>query len=159
MVAYNFKKIFVPSIEQLQKLQTIRAHRKRHTRPGELVQLYTGQRTRHCRKIIPDPPCEAINDIVIDVKAPTGREAFGRVAAVAVDGAQLDDWLVDHLALNDGFDPRFIIVKKIIPDARAAVTASYPDRAKLARLQMGHFWHETHGAGTFEGGDRQVEAA
>lgn len=58
MVAYSFKKRFAPPIiAGLQpgplvvgmKRQTIRADRKRHARPGEELQLYTGTRTTSCQ--------------------------------------------------------------------------------------------------------------
>lgn len=54
MVAYSFKKQFGPPILAGTKAQTIRAERTgkgRHVRPGELVQLYTGMRSKHCRRL------------------------------------------------------------------------------------------------------------
>lgn len=66
MVAYSFKPRFVePILSGLMKnldedralayspkRQTIRATgKRRHARPGETLQLYTGMRTRQCRKI------------------------------------------------------------------------------------------------------------
>jgi hypothetical protein len=50
MVAYSFKPRFEMPIVTLRKTGTIRAHgRRRHARPGERLQLYTGMRTRSCR--------------------------------------------------------------------------------------------------------------
>lgn len=49
MVALNFSPLFVPQIEDGIKCQTIRV--KPRTSPGEALQLYTGQRTKECRKI------------------------------------------------------------------------------------------------------------
>ncbi|MCI4661449.1 MAG: hypothetical protein MRY63_06450 [Neomegalonema sp.] len=59
MVAYNFKDQFVQPISLGIKRQTIRrASRRRHAAVGELVQLYTGMRTKGCRKIVAqDPVC------------------------------------------------------------------------------------------------------
>lgn len=74
MVAYSFKKRFVPAVllglkpspgadTVRPKRQTIRAgsvsgggtasttNGKRHARPGEVVQLYTAMRTKQCRKL------------------------------------------------------------------------------------------------------------
>lgn len=51
MVAYSFRARFVAPIEAGTKRQTIRAPRKRHAKPGEELQLYTGMRTRACRLI------------------------------------------------------------------------------------------------------------
>ena len=63
MVAYSFQRRFAEPILAGAKRQTIRADRKRHARPGELVQLYVGMRTKACRKIIPDPVCTAIEPV------------------------------------------------------------------------------------------------
>ena len=50
MVAYNFQAQFAPAVERGEKLQTIRAEgKRRHARPGETVQLYTGMRRPGCR--------------------------------------------------------------------------------------------------------------
>lgn len=59
MVAYNFQKRFAEAVARGEKTQTIRAPRKtRHAKAGELIQLYTGMRTRGCRKLRdPDPIC------------------------------------------------------------------------------------------------------
>lgn len=72
MVAYSFKAQFVPLVEQGLKTKTIRGHRKRHAKPGEAIQLYTGMRTSACRKLRnPDPICKAITPIQIDLKGIT----------------------------------------------------------------------------------------
>jgi hypothetical protein len=58
LVAYSFKYRFAEPIIAGTKRQTIRADRKRHARPGERLQLFTGMRTRQCRKILDvDPVC------------------------------------------------------------------------------------------------------
>lgn len=96
MVAYNFKSQFAPKVESGEKRQTIRANgKRRHARPGEALQLYTGMRTRACRKLIdPDPICtEAIpirvswtwsgiliwlaGDSVVDTEAFARADGFG----------------------------------------------------------------------------------
>lgn len=51
MPAYNFKKEFAPLVESGQKRQTIRQRRKRPTKVGDTLYLYTGMRTRDCRKL------------------------------------------------------------------------------------------------------------
>lgn len=51
MVAYSFKRRFAEPILAGAKRQTIRADRRRHARPGEELQLYTGMRTKSCRLI------------------------------------------------------------------------------------------------------------
>jgi hypothetical protein len=58
MVAYSYQKRFVEPMTSghpvtgVIKNQTIRAERKRHARPGEMIQNYTGMRTKHCRLVI-----------------------------------------------------------------------------------------------------------
>lgn len=51
MVSYSFRPRFVDPILSGRKRQTVRAHRRRHARAGEELQLYTGMRTRSCRLI------------------------------------------------------------------------------------------------------------
>ena len=69
MVALSFKAQFAPPIVAGIKRQTVRAGRKRPPRAGERLQLYVGMRTKHCRKIIPDPICTEVSLIVIEVDA------------------------------------------------------------------------------------------
>lgn len=58
MVAYNFQARFADAVERGKKRQTIRRKRANgHARPGDAVQLYTGMRTRACRKLA-DAVCE-----------------------------------------------------------------------------------------------------
>lgn len=47
MVAYNFQARFAPLVESGRKTITIRTRgtARRHARPGDRVQLYTGHRT------------------------------------------------------------------------------------------------------------------
>lgn len=64
MVAYSFQKRFAEPILDGTKCQTIRAPRKRHARPGEELQLYTGMRTTHCR-LIKRVRCIYVSEITI----------------------------------------------------------------------------------------------
>lgn len=69
MVAYSFQPRFVPAIRSGLKRHTIRAERggrSRHARPGELVQLYQGLRTRHAR-LIAEPVCEEVWPVRLDL--------------------------------------------------------------------------------------------
>ncbi|MGY0779836.1 S49 family peptidase [Azospirillum argentinense] len=79
MVAYSFRPRFIdPILAGLEpgpllpgmKRQTIRGASggKRHARPGELVQLYTGMRTRQCRKL-GEGRCVAAEPVTLLVKA------------------------------------------------------------------------------------------
>lgn len=98
MVAYSFNPRFIEPIRQGIKSQTIRAHgHRRHARPGELLQLYSGMRTVHCQRILPDVPCLTVMqvDIVLD---------DGVITRVATDGVPVID--LDAFALRDGFADR-----------------------------------------------------
>ena len=70
MVAYTFKKQFAGIVESGEKLYTIRALRKNgHAKPGQNLQLYTGMRTKACRKLVAvDPVCWEVFDIAIDAE-------------------------------------------------------------------------------------------
>ncbi|WP_319775512.1 ASCH domain-containing protein [Breoghania sp.] len=129
MVAYNFVAVLAPQIEARTKTQTVRANRRRHARPGEPVQLYTGMRTRSCRKLIaPDPICRCVRPITIDV---TDLIAAG-IAAIAIGGDFLTFDEIEQFARADGFAPEFW-------------------GGTDARENMGAFWRRFHGNGRFEG--------
>jgi len=51
MPAYNFKAEFAGAIVYGEKAQTIRKVRKNPTKVGQRIYLYTGMRTKHCRKL------------------------------------------------------------------------------------------------------------
>lgn len=96
MVAYNFKKAFVPKVESGEKTQTIRGTRKRHARPGERMQTYTGMRSKECRKLISDPLCKSVTPITIE-----SCQGWHRVR---VNGLHLTDRQIKALAIADGFE-------------------------------------------------------
>jgi hypothetical protein len=114
MVAYSFKHRFVDPIRRgldsaypdqrgvRPKRQTIRADRKRHARPGEIIQLYHGMRTKHCF-LIGQARCVSIfpirlsvgtSSIVMNNRVVTGD--FAR--ADGFDGAvdMLEFWKNEH---------------------------------------------------------------
>ena len=94
MVAYSFNKRFVPAIQAGKKRHTVRKPRKRHALPGEYIQLYTGQRTQHCRKILsPDPLCIAVQSIGIGF-SDTGIEK------IVINQTEVDP---EEFAREDGF--------------------------------------------------------
>jgi hypothetical protein len=64
----NFSAVMAPKVENLIKLQTIRAYRKdgRDPQEGDLLQLYTGCRRPGARKLVEkDPVCEIAAHIMI----------------------------------------------------------------------------------------------
>lgn len=99
MPAYNFSSRFVPSVESGLKTQTIRRW-DRGARRGATAYLYTGQRTKACRKLG--------KGIVIDVlPIEIGRHASGEPYAVITESGKqihLAHNDLDALAVDDGFE-------------------------------------------------------
>lgn len=96
MVAYSFKPRFVPKIEAGEKSQTIRGHRLRHARPGEPVQLYTGMRTKACRRI-GETPCLEVIPVILGF-----HRQFGPLNFI-VGGQHLGTDGMEDFARADGF--------------------------------------------------------
>lgn len=95
MVAYSFQPRFAQPIVDGLKRQTIRLPRKRHARPGEHLQLYTGMRTRQCR-LISRATCVSVHEI----------ELFSYSCGlidVTIDGHDFEGNMNDF-ARADGFD-------------------------------------------------------
>jgi hypothetical protein len=93
MTAYSFKARFVPLLEEGRKTQTVRGGRRHHARPGSVIQLYTGMRTKRCRKIAPDAVCTS----ALPVSLIFGEDP---VLCVRVAGAEVD---ARYFAQADGF--------------------------------------------------------
>lgn len=94
MPAYNFKERFAPAVERGDKRQTIRPSRKRG-KPGDKAHLYTGQRTKTCRKI-----GEGILTDVLPVEI--SRSGCGEPYAI-VDKDHICHTQLDIFARSDGF--------------------------------------------------------
>jgi len=62
MTAFSFKPIFVPKILAGEKLSTIRSTKRCEV--GDTMQLYTGLRTKKCRKLM-DALCIGVAPIMI----------------------------------------------------------------------------------------------
>jgi hypothetical protein len=114
MVAYSFKvqfigpiraglgvkhlnergKIVIPGPKP--KRQTIRAiGKRRHARPGEILQLYYGMRTKQCMSI-GVARCVSVHDVTL-------RMCEDAELLVTLDGKLLPDSEVDKFAQSDGF--------------------------------------------------------
>lgn len=93
MVAFNFKKTFVRRIENRSKTGTIRQTQR--CQPGAAMQLYTGQRTKHCRRV-----GTATCQHVIPLRIHKNRIEFlsGQMHSLR-DAAELEAF-----AHDDGFD-------------------------------------------------------
>ncbi|MFN3319960.1 MAG: ASCH domain-containing protein [Allorhizobium sp.] len=136
MVAYGFKKYFAPQIEDGSKCHTIRRHRRRHARVGESVQLFTGLRTRHCRKIMPDPICISVRPITIM----SSDLIEAGIAYIAIDGQTLHRDEIEAFCASDGFDPA-----RLQGHAPAKLIGS------SARETMGRFWAAENPGNVFHG--------
>jgi hypothetical protein len=90
MPAYNFQKWIAEKIRNNEAHCTIRRKRKRPTKAGDKLIIYTAQRTKQCEKI-GERKCKEVSDIVID--------RF----SVWVGGRQLDLAQLETLASEDGF--------------------------------------------------------
>lgn len=62
MVAINVSERFAGPVERGEKRQTIR--RTMRCKPGDKLQIYTGQRTKACRKLL-DAVCENVQPVTI----------------------------------------------------------------------------------------------
>ena len=136
MVAYSFKTYFAPQIEDGSKLHTIRGQRRRHAHVGEPMQLFTGMRTRHCKKIIPDPVCIAVLPIVImssDLIEPG-------LAYIEINGRPLNRDEIEAFAISDGFSPERL--RGLAPEKMIGATA---------RETMGRFWAAENPGSSFQG--------
>ena len=96
MVAYSFRGRFVPRHVEGSKTQTIRADRPRHARPGEMVQLYRGMRTRACVKIVPDRLCIGADPVALRF------DGKGELVSASIAGVPVAD--LPGFAFADGFD-------------------------------------------------------
>lgn len=111
MVAYGFKKQFIPAIELglkplhhfdydpekiVPKRQTVRAiGKRRHARPGETMQLYTAMRTKQCRKL-GEAICQSVQPIKLFLGAASlGVDLDGRYFCGATE--------TEEFARDDGF--------------------------------------------------------
>ncbi len=65
MPAYSFKERFVQFVLDGSKSNTIRSRRKHPAKPGDILYLYTGLRTKHCRKLR-EEECLFVQTILIN---------------------------------------------------------------------------------------------
>ncbi|MHA6684447.1 hypothetical protein [Mesorhizobium sp. A556] len=104
MAALNFSPEFAGPVERREKRQTIRQTRR--AKVGNRIQLYTGQRTKDCRKLVEvDPICTFVGYVAIrpesltvsDVRQhPRDRDEFARL-----------DGFKDYAAMVAWFQARY----------------------------------------------------
>ena len=90
MPALNFNLRFADAVENGTKAQTIRAPRKRPFKVGDTLYLYTGMRTKWCRKL-GEGQCVGVCPIIIDWND------------LIVDGVEWYKAAAHEMANQDGF--------------------------------------------------------
>ena len=94
MVALNFKAQFAGPVERREKRQTVRS--KARCRAGDKIQLYTGMRTKSCRKLVAeDATCKDVTYIAVRPRNQGGL-TLGDTSRFPRD--------IDEFARADGFD-------------------------------------------------------
>lgn len=93
MVAYNFQGRFADLVEAGQKCQTIR--QKARCKPGDRLQLYTGMRTKACRKLR-DAVCTHVQPLTLPLRDnPLITDAFARADGFK-DSKEMQAWFYDR---------------------------------------------------------------
>lgn len=112
VVAYSFKPQFEEALRSGDKAQTIRAlGKRRHARPGEMVQIYIGMRTANCRLLF-QSECVEVLPITLDKSEPTGQFIMGKpLLDVVLNGNALSIDEIHRLAVADGFPDRHAFYK------------------------------------------------
>ncbi len=112
MPALNFQARFADAVEARVKRHTVRLERKRPIQPGDTLHLYTGMRTKACRRLGPPETCTENRPIVVEADPQAGftvtmdGRRLGRAEASAfaqADGLasahELYEWVRDHYGL------------------------------------------------------------
>lgn len=102
MGAYNFKSQFEPDIMADLKRHTIRAKRRHPDKPGSLLSLFVGMRTKKCR-LLKRRLCVKVQDISIGPFEITRRGKTESVTQVLINGILLTACEMESLAKSDGF--------------------------------------------------------
>lgn len=105
MVAINFSPQFADAVASGRKTQTIR--QKARAKPGDVLQLYTGQRTKDCRKLA-DAVCVDCTYVGLNADAislgdvrrfPRDRDEFARADGFE-DYAAMWRWFAEKYQTN-----------------------------------------------------------
>jgi len=108
MVAFNFMPQFAELVASGVKTQTLRRNQK--AKVGKRLQLYTGQRTKNCRKLItPDPVVVLVDYCAIrkhyitfgnSDNHPRCQDEFARADGFA-DYAEMYDWFCNRYKASE----------------------------------------------------------
>ena len=99
MPALNFKEQFADKVESGKKSQTIRKPRKNPIEVGDTLYLYTGMRTKGCRKL---GEAECIDWQTISLHRP--RKVGDTTVYGLWEYGFIGDYNLDEIARDDGFD-------------------------------------------------------
>jgi hypothetical protein len=101
MPSLNFKKQFAGDVESLMKRQTIRQKRRKPIKVRDRLYLFTGQRTKFCRKL-GEGYCLSVQDILFEID--------NLYVNIYVDNVKLSMIESFELARADGFEsvPDFV---------------------------------------------------
>jgi hypothetical protein len=134
MVAYSFQPQFIDPIKSGRKTQTVRAiGKRRHAQKDNKLQLYTGMRTKSCRKI-GDAVCQRTAPIIIRFDARLDRSTFDEVE---IDRVKMRAEDLELFAQADGF--------KSWADLRAFWAKHHPGVQRFEGLVI--YWIEFAAAG------------
>lgn len=104
MGLYNFQLRFAEPILSGRKTHTIRAVRAHPDKPGNILYLYIGLRTKNA-KLLMTSPCTKVQEI--HIYEPSPQEPWRRIhlaaPTVEIDGIGLDRSEIELLARRDGF--------------------------------------------------------
>jgi hypothetical protein len=98
-ISLSFKMEFAPLVESGEKRQTIRMRGKRYAEPGDILHLFTGMRTKQCRKLA-DVKCviavqiyvDTVNEWILARHFPSVKYSYGEAQLVArADGFKDQD--------------------------------------------------------------------
>lgn len=106
MPSINFKTEFAEPVKNGTKRQTIRQLRKNPIKPGDMLTMFTGQRTTNCRKLCMHK-CKSVEEIEMTRELtydyPESTNATGHIWDVKIDGRGITGAEVRHIAMKDGF--------------------------------------------------------
>lgn len=122
MPALSFQQRFVSRIESGEKTHTIRAKRARLWKVGDDLALFTGMRTKHCRRLF-NAPCVMVEGVLIDVGFYDPAQSYKKLH-ICIEGVVLARDETESFAKRDGFESRY---------------------------EMWKFWLKNHGEGVFHG--------
>jgi hypothetical protein len=99
MPAYNFKARFAPDVKSSIKRSTFRLPRKRPTKKGDILYLYTGLRTKNCIKL-KEAVCKSIERYEL---RESGLFFKGGKLFPVLSNFKLTERLCNDIAVLDGF--------------------------------------------------------